>query len=180
MSDTRIYINDITIQLDPSNPRLGYIVRRFVMDEPAHEEFLGEAGWSRDKYHLPTTELATALAMGHGAIPLSFAHERQLIETAEELLARADACIRLQVFPTIDRYISEGNRQAAVEFSKQIPGSVMKAVCMDRARFHNVGGFEPKTVTSNIDELSALAGKAIHVQRVAEHHLRVNDTGSWD
>jgi hypothetical protein len=144
VSDTRIYINDITIQLDPSKKSLGYIVRRFIMDEPAHEEFLGEAGWTRDKYHLPTTELATALAMGHGAIPLSFAHERELIETADGLQQRAFDCIERKAFPAIDRYISEGNRQAGVEFSKQVPGSVMRAICIDRALHHNPGGIEPQ------------------------------------
>lgn len=180
MSNEAIYIGDITIQLDPSKRSLGWIVQRFIMEEPSHFEYLSEAGWRTSKYHQPTSELAVALAMGHGAIPLKYGDDRKLIEEAEEMLARADACIRLKAFPTIDRYISEGNRQAAVEFCKGIPGSVMKAVCMDRARYHNVGGFEPKTVNSNIDELSHLAGKAIHVQRVARDHLQSNCIGSWD
>lgn len=132
-----LYTADITIWLDPNNERLGFVVQRFIMDEPAHFEYLSETGWQREKSHQPTFERAEALAMGHGAIPLKFGHERELIEKAEELEKRARDCIELKAFPTIDRYISEGNRQAALEFSKQVPDSVMRAICFDRAKHHN-------------------------------------------
>lgn len=162
-----LYFKDLTIQPDPSNKRLGWIIQKFVMDEPSHFEFLGEDGWKREKSHFATSEFAEACAMGHGAVPLAFGNERKLIETAEDMMSRADECIRLKCYPTIDRYISEGNRQAAFEFIKQVPGSVAKAFCFDRARYHNPGGIEPVKPVTDMDEISKLVAKGLYTSQQA-------------